>query len=80
MFATLRRALVHEVKTLRGSFYRRLYLNRSDERQIVDEFHRLYFDARAFNMTWRNTYWLGHAILKCPLDLWIYQEIISLST
>ena len=26
--------------------------------------------------TWRNTYWLGKKSWKCPLDLWIYQEII----
>ncbi|OKH60064.1 hypothetical protein NIES2130_05820 [Scytonema sp. HK-05] len=26
---------------------------------------------------WKNTYWLGIKALKCPLDLWLYQEIIS---
>lgn len=26
--------------------------------------------------TWGNTFWLGFPIYKCPLDLWIYQEII----
>jgi cephalosporin hydroxylase len=26
--------------------------------------------------TWWNTRFLGAAILKCPLDLWVYQEII----
>ncbi len=75
--STLARAIAHEIRTLRGAFYRRLYVSRATEQEIVDSFHRLYFDARAFNMTWRNTFWLGHAILKCPLDLWIYQEIIS---
>ena len=75
--STLARAIAHEIRTLRGAFYRRLYVSRANEQEIVDSFHRLYFDARAFNMTWRNTFWLGHPILKCPLDLWIYQEIIT---
>lgn len=75
--STIARAIAHEIRTLRGAFYRRLYVSRANEQEIVDSFHRLYFDARAFNMTWRNTFWLGHPILKCPLDLWIYQEIIT---
>jgi cephalosporin hydroxylase len=29
-----------------------------------------------FGGTWADTYWLGVPVLKCPLDLWIYQEII----
>jgi len=74
--AALTRALRHEVKTLRGVLYRKIAANRENERQVLDEFHRLYFEARAFNMTWRNTFWLGHPILKCPLDLWLYQELI----
>ena len=73
---TLRRSIVHEIKTLRGAFYRRVALDPADEQSVVTEFHRLYFDARAFNMTWRNTYFMGTAILKCPLDLWLYQEIL----
>ncbi|MCY4074716.1 MAG: CmcI family methyltransferase [Acidobacteria bacterium] len=72
----IRRALAHEARTLRGAFYRRIALDPADERSVVREFHRLYFDARAFNMTWRNTYFLGHAVLKCPLDLWLYQEML----
>jgi cephalosporin hydroxylase len=26
--------------------------------------------------TWSDTYWMGVPTLKCPLDMWIYQEII----
>lgn len=26
--------------------------------------------------TWKNTYWLGVPIQKCPWDSWVYQEII----
>ena len=70
------RAVVHEARTLRGALYRRIALDPGEERAVVREFHRLYFDARAFNMTWRNTYFMGHRVLKCPLDLWLYQEII----
>jgi cephalosporin hydroxylase len=76
LFSRLRRALVHEVKTVRGAIYRRLSSSREREASIVDQFHRLYFDARGYNMTWRNTFWMGHAVLKCPLDLWQYQEIL----
>jgi len=76
LVTTLGRAIAHEVRLIRGAIYRRLYMAPDAQRHVVDEFHRLYFDARAFNMTWRNTYWLGHAVLKCPLDLWLYQEMI----
>lgn len=76
MLSSLSRAFLHELKTLRGAFYRRIASGKEDERALVSEFHRLYFDASAFHMTWRNTQWMGHDILKCPLDLWLYQEIL----
>lgn len=41
---------------------------------VVDAFRRLYY-AR-LERTWTHTYWMGIATLKCPLDLWIYQEIL----
>ena len=25
---------------------------------------------------WAETYWLGKQVVKCPMDLWVYQEII----
>jgi len=47
----------------------------SNERQaVVDAFHHLYCDDP--EKTWDNTYWLGVPTQKCPLDLWIYQEIM----
>lgn len=68
-------SLRHEMRTLRGAFYKRVA--RFDPHDDVTlAFHRAYFDARQFHMTWRNTFWLGHPILKCPLDLWLYQEIL----
>lgn len=40
---------------------------------MVDEFHRRYYDGEV----WRDdTAWLGVPTQKCPLDLWIYQELL----
>jgi cephalosporin hydroxylase len=44
------------------------------DRQINREFLRRYYDDRS---TWGDTYWLGIKTEKCPLDLWMYQEIIA---
>lgn len=41
--------------------------------QTTNQFHELYYNS----LVWRGyTHWLGVPIQKCPLDLWIYQEII----
>ena len=44
------------------------------EASIIDAFHHLYYDYP--ERTWNNTYWMGVPTQKCPLDLWVYQEII----
>ncbi len=41
--------------------------------EIVDQFHRLYYNDPG---TWLDTRWLGVPAWKCPLDLWVYQEIL----
>jgi predicted O-linked N-acetylglucosamine transferase (SPINDLY family)/cephalosporin hydroxylase len=46
------------------------------EQDIITGFHKLYYDSGQEGGTWQNTRWMGVPILKCPLDLWIYQEII----
>jgi cephalosporin hydroxylase len=43
-------------------------------RQVVRRFHRIYFGAG--RRTWTNTRWRGVNVFKCPLDLWVYQEIL----
>ena len=40
---------------------------------IIEEFHKHYYDSKVWL---GNTRWLGIPILKLPLDLFIYQEII----
>lgn len=41
---------------------------------VTTAFHILYHTDE--NTTWLDTSWLGVPVKKCPLDLWIYQEII----
>ncbi len=41
---------------------------------VISRFHRLYYEQP--DLTWGNTHWLGVGVLKCPLDLWVYQEIL----
>ncbi len=44
------------------------------EQRIVDRFHRLFYDR--LETTWTDTHWLGTGVLKCPFDLWAYQEVL----
>src|SRR5688500_13218721 len=41
---------------------------------IIKYFHLLYYSQG--KQTWMNTYWMGTPLMKCPLYLWIYQEMI----
>ena len=43
---------------------------------IADQFHRYYYDQGTVGGTWYDTRWLGQRLLKCPFDLWVYQEIL----
>jgi cephalosporin hydroxylase len=45
-------------------------------REAVDRFHVVYYSAGWRGGTWTSTRWLGVPVQKCPLDLWIYQEIL----
>jgi cephalosporin hydroxylase len=47
----------------------------SSAQETVDAFHKLYCEVSG-KSTWQDTHWMGQRIFKCPLDLWIYQEII----
>ena len=60
-----------DVTLKEGSEERNLKLKLGQE-EISNLFHHLYYGSRV----WENTYWHGRHILKCPLDMWVYQEII----
>lgn len=68
--------LKNEVRTLLKLIHHRLYIDPRLEKNVIDQFHKLYYDSHIFGKTWGNTFWMGIPILKCPFDLWIYQEII----
>ena len=68
--------VIAEARTFRRCLLRAAYLKPRVRSDVINQFHRLYYDSEAFGQTWTNTTWLGVPIYKCPLDLWIYQEII----
>jgi cephalosporin hydroxylase len=72
MFRSLRK----EAKTLKLILYRNLYARPKVQKDIVEGFHKLFYDARLFGGTHGDTYWLGTPIYKCPMDLMAYQEIL----
>jgi cephalosporin hydroxylase len=69
-----------ELRTLRRLLYQALFrrgtFRPEVQEEIVDGFHKLYYDSSVFEGTWRNTFWHGVRIVKCPLDLWVYQELL----
>ena len=45
-----------------------------DPDEIVRRFHSLFYESA--RTTWNRSRWLGVPAFKCPLDLWVYQEIL----
>jgi cephalosporin hydroxylase len=44
---------------------------------VIDAFHELYYNGpRGEQEIYKNTTWMGVPCEKCPLDMWIYQEIL----
>jgi cephalosporin hydroxylase len=52
------------------------------QRLLVMLFHRLYYNSwkdggpRSISPGTLSLHWLGHQMIKCPMDLWVYQEIL----
>src|SRR4030095_13104718 len=45
--------------------------------EIITRFHQLYYDLGFSGRgTWMKTSWLGVPLATCPLDLWVYQELM----
>lgn len=49
----------------------------SEDEEIVRRFHDLYYRSwSADGADTINLSWFGYHLLKCPLDLWLYQELM----
>jgi len=70
------RSLKNELKALRNILHYRMYISPKSEKDVVSRFHKFYYDSNQFGKTYHDTFWLGVSALKCPLDLWVYQEIV----
>ncbi len=49
----------------------------AEETEIVRRFHDLYYRRWSQGADTINLSWFGHHLLKCPLDLWVYQELLA---
>ena len=78
MAPSLRRLLGSSAPLSIGSFTapRGLRPLTDDERAATDAFHRAYYDAWRDKRFTIDLSWFGHRTLKCPMDLWTYQEIL----
>jgi cephalosporin hydroxylase len=45
----------------------------AEHKATIDAFHQLWYGSPG---TWGMTAWQGRPLLKCPTDLWVYQEIV----
>lgn len=64
------------LRLLKRLFYERVYVNPRLKGDTVAAFHKMYYDLGALGKTWSSTRWLGASVLKCPMDLWAYQELL----
>jgi cephalosporin hydroxylase len=49
----------------------------NEEQQIIDDFHNLYhLGPKEDGSIYKRTTWMGIPCFKCPMDMWIYQEIL----
>lgn len=46
------------------------------DHEVIRRFHELYYRRWAEGGGTISIGWLGHETLKCPLDMWMYQELI----
>jgi cephalosporin hydroxylase len=53
-----------------------MHIEGIDRKDIIRLFHKLYYNEAERSPILNNTRWMGQTVLKCPLDMWVYQEIM----
>ena len=66
----------NQIKMTRQLLFYNKFISPKLEKEIVEQFHLLFYDSRMFGKTWADTTFLGTKLEKCPFDLWVYQEIL----
>lgn len=66
----------NKIKMTRQLLFYDRFISPKLEKEIVEQFHLLFYDSRMFGKTWVDTTFLGTKLEKCPFDLWVYQEIL----
>lgn len=64
-----------EAWVFRRLVYKTLFRRRL-QGDVVDRFTEVYYDGHLLGETRADTHWLGVRTDKCPLDLWVYQELV----
>lgn len=62
---------------LRRTVYEYGFAHPRLRRMVVEQFHLLFYGSPRTCRPWADSYWLGAPAQKCPLDLWVYQEILA---
>jgi cephalosporin hydroxylase len=65
----------NEAWILRRVVYKSLFARRL-QGDVIERFIEVYYDGHLFGETRADVHWLGTRVDKCPLDLWIYQELL----
>ena len=48
-----------------------------EQQEIINSFNRIYYDGPDKKNLFTTTSWMGVPTYKCPMDTWVYQEILS---
>ncbi|MFM6122604.1 MAG: CmcI family methyltransferase [Sphaerospermopsis kisseleviana] len=74
--------MINQLRKIKNKFFNNQkssalpWRNPANHKEIIDNFHGLYYDSFRNGKTWADTWFLGIKTEKCPLDLWLYQELI----
>lgn len=66
--------VVEQGKTTLGELESALAKTHAEHAEVLQRYHEVWYNAPH---TWHYTQYLGVGLMKCPNDLWIYQDIMT---